>query len=120
MFLIAGCAQLEGVLPKIKPKKDEDISPVDHSPATVAAKQDALSEENQQLLTKIEKLEQAHNLLSLVSNAVEYQPYTTNIHTTADTALKQGKGGLSRSCTYNDCYIKINEHPCKICKWLHA
>ena len=41
---------------------------------------------------KIEKLEQAHNLLSLVSNAVEYQPYTTNIHTTADTALNQGKG----------------------------
>ena len=58
LFLISGCAQLDGILPKLKPQSDEEILPATHSPATVAAKQEALSEENRQLLAKIEQLEQ--------------------------------------------------------------
>ena len=58
LFLISGCAQLDGIFPKLKPQSDEEISPATHSPATVAAKQEALSEENRQLLAKIEQLEQ--------------------------------------------------------------
>ena len=58
LFLISGCAQLDGIFPKLRPQSDEEISPATHSPATVAAKQEALSEENSQLLVKIEKLEQ--------------------------------------------------------------
>jgi len=58
LFLISGCAQLDGVFPKIKPQSDEETSPAAHSPATVSAKQEALSEENRQLLMKIEQLEE--------------------------------------------------------------
>ncbi len=58
MFLISGCAQLDGILPKLKPQNDEEISTAAHSPATVAVKQEELSEENNQLVAKIEKLEQ--------------------------------------------------------------
>ena len=58
LFLISGCAQLDGILPKLKPQNDEKASPAAHSPSTVAAKQEALSEENRQLLSKIEQLEQ--------------------------------------------------------------
>ena len=58
LYLIPGCAQLDGIFPKYKPQSDEETSPVAHSPATVAAKQEALSEENRQLLAKIEQLEQ--------------------------------------------------------------
>ena len=58
LFLISGCAQLDGILPKLKPQSDEKASPAAHSPSTVAAKQEALSEENRQLLSKIEQLEQ--------------------------------------------------------------
>ena len=58
LFLISGCAQLDGILPKLKPQSDEEILPATHSLATVAAKQEALSEENRQLLAKIEQLEQ--------------------------------------------------------------
>ena len=58
LFLISGCAQLDGIFPKLKPQSDEETSPAVHSPATVAAKQEALSEENRQLLAKIEQLEQ--------------------------------------------------------------
>jgi len=47
-----------GIFPKLKPQSDEENSPATHSPATVAAKQEALSEENRQLLVKIEQLEQ--------------------------------------------------------------
>ncbi len=57
MFLISGCAQLDGILPKLNPQNDEEISTAAHSPATVAAKQEELSEENNQLVSKIEKLE---------------------------------------------------------------
>ena len=58
LFLISGCARLDGILPKLKPQSDEKTSPAAHSPSTVAAKQEALSEENRQLLSKIEQLEQ--------------------------------------------------------------
>ena len=58
LFLITGCAQLDGILPKLTPQSDEKASPAAHSPSTVAAKQEALSEENRQLLSKIEQLEQ--------------------------------------------------------------
>ena len=58
LFLISGCAQLDGILPKLKPQSDEKVSSAAHSPSTVAAKQEALSEENRQLLSKIEQLEQ--------------------------------------------------------------
>jgi len=58
LFLISGCAQLDGIFPKIKPQGDEETSPAAHSASTVAAKQEALSEENRQLLAKIEQLEQ--------------------------------------------------------------
>ena len=58
LFLISGCAQMDGIFPKLKPQSDEETSPTAHSPATVAAKQEALSEENLELLAKIEKLEQ--------------------------------------------------------------
>ena len=58
LFLVSGCAQLDGILQKLKPQSDEENSPATHSPATVAAKQEALSEENRQLITKIEQLEQ--------------------------------------------------------------
>ena len=58
LFLISGCAQLDGIFPKLKPQSDEETSMVAHSPATVAVKQEALSEENRQLLAKIEQLEQ--------------------------------------------------------------
>ena len=58
LFLISGCAQLDGIFPKLKSQSDEEPSPAAHSPATVAAKQEALSEENRQLLAKIEQLEQ--------------------------------------------------------------
>ena len=58
LFLIYGCAQLDGIFPKLKPQNDEETSPAAHSPASVAAKQEALSEENRQLLAKIEQLEQ--------------------------------------------------------------
>jgi len=58
LFLISGCAQLDGIFPKLKPQSDEETSPAVHSTATVAAKQEALSEENRQLLAKIEQLEQ--------------------------------------------------------------
>ena len=58
LFLISGCAQLDGILPKLKPQSDEKASPAAHSPSTVAAKQEALSEENRQLLSKIEQIEQ--------------------------------------------------------------
>ena len=58
LFLISGCAQLDGILPKLKPQSDEKVSPAAHSPSSVAAKQEALSEENRQLLSKIEQLEQ--------------------------------------------------------------
>ena len=58
LFLISGCAQLDGILPKLKPQSDEKAPPVAHSPSTVAVKQEALSEENRQLLSKIEQLEQ--------------------------------------------------------------
>ena len=58
LFIISGCAQLDGIFPKLKPQSDEETSPAAHSPATVAAKQEALSEENHQLLAKIEQLEQ--------------------------------------------------------------
>ena len=58
LFLISGCAQLDGILPKLKPQSDEKASSAAHSPSTVAAQQEALSEENRQLLSKIEQLEQ--------------------------------------------------------------
>ncbi len=58
LFLISGCAQLDGIFPKLKPQIDEETSLVTHSPATVAVKQEALSEENRELLAKIEQLEQ--------------------------------------------------------------
>tara|TARA_B100000686_G_scaffold40851_1_gene42150 strand:+ start:1055 stop:2236 length:1182 start_codon:yes stop_codon:yes gene_type:complete len=58
LFLISGCAQLDGIFPKFKPQSDEETSSTAHSPATVAAKQETLSEENRQLLAKIELLEQ--------------------------------------------------------------
>ena len=58
LFLISGCAQLDGIFPKLKPQSDEEISPAAHNQATVAAKQEVLSEENRQLLAKIEQLEQ--------------------------------------------------------------
>ena len=58
LFLISGCAQLDGIFPKLKPQSDEETSLAAHSPATVAVKQEALSEENRQLLAKIEQLEQ--------------------------------------------------------------
>ena len=58
LFLISGCTQLDGILPKLKPQNDEEKSPGAHSPATVANKQGALSEENRKLLEKIERLEQ--------------------------------------------------------------
>ena len=58
LFLIYGCAQLDGIFPKLKPQNDEKTSPAAHSPASVAAKQEVLSEENRQLLAKIEQLEQ--------------------------------------------------------------
>ncbi len=58
LFLIYGCAQLDGVFPKLDPQSDEETSPAAHSPGTVAAKQEALSEENRQLLAKLEQLEQ--------------------------------------------------------------
>ena len=58
LFLISGCAQLDGIFPKLKPQSDEETSLAAHSPASVAAKQEALSEESLQLLTKIEQLEQ--------------------------------------------------------------
>ncbi len=57
LFLISGCAHMDGIFPKIKPQKDDETSSAVHSPATVAAKQEALSEENRQLLLKIEHLE---------------------------------------------------------------
>ena len=57
LLLISGCAQLDGIFPKLKPQSDEETSTADHSPATVAVKQEALSEENRQLLAKIEQLE---------------------------------------------------------------
>ena len=63
LFLISGCAQLDGIFPKLKPQSNEETSPDAHSPATVAAKQEALSEENRQLLAKIEQLEQQVKLL---------------------------------------------------------
>ena len=63
LFLISGCAQLDGVLPKMKPQTNEKNSQVAHSPASVVAKQEALSEENRQLLAKIEQLEQQVKLL---------------------------------------------------------
>jgi len=63
LFLISGCAQLDGIFPKIKPQSDEETSQSAHSPATVAAKQETLSEENRQLLAKIEQLEQQVKLL---------------------------------------------------------
>ncbi len=44
LFLISGCAQLDGIFPKLKPQSDEETSPAAHSPATVAAKQETLSE----------------------------------------------------------------------------
>ena len=68
MLLISGCAQLDGIFPKLKPQSDEDISPVAHSPATVAAKQEELSAENNQLVAKIEKLEQQINSLEKKQN----------------------------------------------------
>jgi len=58
LFLISGCAQLDGIFPKLKPQNDEETSPASHSPSSVAAKQEELSEENRQLLAKIERLEQ--------------------------------------------------------------
>ncbi len=58
LFLISGCTQLDGILPKLKPQSNEKASPAAHSPSTVAAKQEALSEETRQLLSKIEQLEQ--------------------------------------------------------------
>jgi len=58
LFLIYGCAQLDGIFPKLKPQNDEETFPAAHSPASVAVKQEALSEENRQLLAKIEQLEQ--------------------------------------------------------------
>ena len=58
LFLISGCAQLDGILPKLKPQSDEKVPPAAHSPSSVAATQETLSEENRQLLSKIEQLEQ--------------------------------------------------------------
>ena len=58
LFLISGCAQLDGILPKLKPHTEEETLSNHHSPNIVAAKQEDLSEENSQLLAKIEKLEQ--------------------------------------------------------------
>ena len=58
LFLISGCTQLDGIFPKLNPQNDEETYTAAHSPASVAAKQEALSEENRQLLVKIEQLEQ--------------------------------------------------------------
>jgi len=58
LFLISGCARLDGIFPKLKPQSDEETSQAAHSEATVVAKQEALSEENRQLLEKIEQLNQ--------------------------------------------------------------
>jgi len=57
LFLLSGCAQFDGIFPKIKPQRDEETSSNSYSPATVAVKQEALSEENRQLLAKIGQLE---------------------------------------------------------------
>ena len=61
--MVSGCAQMDGIFPKLKTQNDDETASVAHTPATVAAKQDALSEENRQLLVKIEKLEKQFNLL---------------------------------------------------------
>jgi hypothetical protein len=58
LFFSSGCAQLDGIFPKFKPQNEKATSPTTHSPATVADKQEALSQENRQLLAKIELLEQ--------------------------------------------------------------
>ena len=63
MFLISGCTQLEGILPKIKPQVDEETSKVTHSPSLVAAKQQVLTDENRKLHEKIGLLEQQLKLL---------------------------------------------------------
>ena len=58
LFIIPGCAQLDGIFPKIKPQSDKETLSAPHSPTSVAAKQESLSEENHRLLAKIELLEQ--------------------------------------------------------------
>ena len=37
LFLISGCAQLDGIFPKLKPQSDEETFPAAHNTATVAA-----------------------------------------------------------------------------------
>ncbi|MBS1256817.1 MAG: Cell division coordinator CpoB [Deltaproteobacteria bacterium] len=68
MFLFSGCAELDGVFPKFKPQNDQETPAAEHSAASVAAKQEELSEENRQLLAKIEQLEQQISTLQNQQN----------------------------------------------------
>ena len=57
-FFFPGCAGLDGVFPKYKPQKPVETSPPLPSTESVTQKQAQLSEENTQLLIKIEKIQQ--------------------------------------------------------------
>jgi len=62
-FFFSGCAELDGVFPKFNPQKTEETTTTLPSSETVTQKQILLSEENSQLLKKIEKLQQQLNKL---------------------------------------------------------
>ena len=62
-FFFSGCAELDGVFPKFTPQKTEETTTTLPSSETVTQKQILLSEENSQLLKKIEKLQQQLNKL---------------------------------------------------------
>ncbi|MAF55090.1 MAG: hypothetical protein CL909_03265, partial [Deltaproteobacteria bacterium] len=62
-FFFSGCAELDGVFPKFTPQKTEETTTTLPSSETVTQKQILLSEENSQLLIKIEKLQQQLNKL---------------------------------------------------------
>ena len=57
-FFFPGCAGLDGVFPKYKPQKPVETNPPLPSTESVSQKQAQLSEENTQLLIKIEKIQQ--------------------------------------------------------------
>ena len=63
LFFFSGCAELDGVFPKFTPQKTEEKTTTLPSSETVTQKQILLSEENSQLLIKIEKLQQQLNKL---------------------------------------------------------
>lgn len=63
LFLFFGCAELDGIIPKIRHQNDFETKKSLPDSESVTKKQLQISEENSQLLKKIEQLEQELNII---------------------------------------------------------